>query len=221
MPEPLAEGDPMDYMVYESEEDASTLINVTEPKNISLDTRMDSRTNSDNPTSTRVSQMEDYDMGNDNELYAPPPWYWLVRFGHMCQSPPGPVLVLRGGLQAANTNTKTVFGQAPNEQRVHEEPMVETSGPRNVLPAAFVTGRVSILAVPVAAEVLKVGSAKPATGPSDSEPARESDNTISANTPTVDSEIGPSVSGLAEKPDPTNSGSRSKKNRRKNKRSRR
>lgn len=212
----------MDHMVCEGEADAIPLINVTEPKNISLGTQVNSRTNSDNPTSTQVSQppkMEGvYDTGNDNELYAPPPWYWLVRFGHMCQSPPGPVLVLRDSLQAANTNTKTAFGQAPNEQRVHDEPIIESSGPQNVVPAASVIGRTSILTVPVSAEVLKVGSAKPVAGPSDCERACESDSTTSASTPTVDSESDPSGSGLAGESDPTNSDSKSKRNRRKSNR---
>lgn len=216
IPEPLADGDLMD-MACENEADASTLINVTKLKNISLDTRVDSWTNSDNPTLTRVfqpSEMEGYDTGNDSELYAPPPWYWLVRFGHMCQSPPVPVLVLRGDLQAANTNTKAAF----SEQRVHDEPMIESSGPQNVVLAASAMGRTSVLTVPISAEALKVGPAIPTTSPSDGEPARVSDSTTPASTPMADSETGSSGSGLSGEPDPTNSGNKSKKNRRKSNR---
>lgn len=216
----LAEDDQMDYdMVCESEPDASTLADVTEP-NTNFGIRVDSREDLNDSISTQVSQPsggEDHDTRNDDELYAPPPWYWLVKFGQMRQSPPRPVLVLRG-LQAANSeNVTAALGQAPNEQRVHDEPMIVLPGFRDVVPAASVISRTSTLAAVVSAQVLKDDLAKLTVDSSDARPAGESDST-STRTPTVDSETGSCGAALAGESNPTNSGSKSKKNRRKSNR---
>lgn len=209
-------------MVCESEPDASTLVDVTEPNNTNISICIDNREDLDNPISTEVYQssgVEDHDTGNDNELYAPPPWYWLVKFGQMRQSPPRPVLVLREGLQAANSNNVTAaLGQAPNEQRVYDEPMIVPSGFQDVVPAASVISRTSTLAVVVSAQVLKDDLAKLTVDSSDGGPADEPDSTTSTSTPTVDSETGSCEAALAGESDPTSSGSKSKKNRRKSNR---
>lgn len=218
----LAEDDLMDHdMVCGSEPDASTLVDVTEPNNTNLGIRVDSREDPDDSISTQVSQpsrVEDHDTKNDDELYAPPPWYWLVKFGQMHQSPPRPVLVLRGGLQAANSkNVTATLGQAPNEQRVHDEPMIVPLGFRDVVPAASVISRTSALAAVVSTQVLKDDLAKLTVDSSNGRPAGESGST-STSTPTADSETGSCGAVLAGKSNTTNSGSKSKKNRRKSNR---
>lgn len=113
-------------MGFGDEPETRTLVDVTEPNNTNLDIQGD---NQDNSTSRQVSQPSEIeDIGNDNELYAPPPWYWLVRFGPVCQSPPKPVLVLRGGHQTMNVQSVTATsGQVPSEQRVHTKSNIAPS----------------------------------------------------------------------------------------------
>lgn len=120
---------------------------------------------------------EDRDIEDDSELYTPPPWYWLVRFDQMCNSPPRPVLVLREGLQSVNAgDVTTASGQVSSEQGVHGYPKIESSGIKNVVPMVYGIGRTSTLIV-----------IDPA--PSDGGLAGESDTTAHTSTPTIDSGI--------------------------------
>lgn len=148
----------------------STLVDVTEPNNTNLDARGDSQDNSMSRQLSQPSEMEDIE--NDNDLYAPPPWYWLVRFGPMCQSPPKPVLVLRGGNQIMNVQSVTTTpgsNIAPSDIQD-----IQSSAP-----AVSGTDQPSTLAVAGFAEAPEEG--RPTELAADGEPTDEPDTTTSAS----------------------------------------
>lgn len=194
-------------MGCESELEADTLVDAAGPGDVNLDIQGDSR---DNPMSNQVSQpLEMEDTENDSALYTPPPWYWLVRFGQMCQSPPKPVLVLRGGgrqVVSAESATAISCQVLLDDQGVHNESSTAPSDGQDIqdtVPAGSSTGQPDTLAVAGSAEVLNDGH--PAEPAADGRLADELETDTSARIPMVDLEIGSGTSGLARELDLTRS----------------
>lgn len=192
-------------MGCESEPEADTLVDAAGPRDVNLDIQGDSR---DNPMPNQVSQpLEMEDTENDSALYTPPPWYWLVRFGQMCQSPPKPVLVLRGGRQVVSAESATAIScQVLDDQGVHNESSTAPSDGQNIqdtVPAGSSTGQPDTLAVAGSAEVSNDGH--PAEPAADGRLADELETGTSVRMLMVDLEIGPGSSGLVGELDLTRS----------------
>lgn len=181
---PVNTGQPLTGVGYDigfgDEMETRTLVDVTEPNNTNLDIQGDSR---DNPSLRQVSQPSEIEeIGNDDELYAPPPWYWLVRFGPVCQSPPKPVLVLRGGYQTMNVQSVTATsGQVPSEQRVHTESNIAPSDIQDIQSIVPTISGASQSSTLTPGTLTKAPKGRPAELTTDGGPANEPDITTSAS----------------------------------------
>lgn len=168
--------------------ETSTLVGVTELVNTSSNSQSNNWEDFDNPLLEQVSSpsvpddWEDHDTENDNELYAPPPWYWLSRIDQMAVSSPQPVLVLRGGHQSATLENSTISSKVLGGEKREDDCL--RAAPSEIgltetqvkQPDIDQTGSLPTKSGPIGA--LEGYLVKSGAGPPDSEPAGEPDTII-------------------------------------------
>lgn len=157
----------------DNELETGTLVGVTELVNTSSNSQSNNWEDFDNPLLEQVpsppapGDWEDHDTENDNELYAPPPWYWLSRIDQMAVSSPQPVLVLRGGHQSATLENSTISSKVLDEEK-REHDRLRAAPPEIRLTETQVKQP----------DIDQTGLLPTKSGPPDSEPAGEPDTII-------------------------------------------